>query len=397
MTITAESRTSMAMLSDELLEQCRQRAPEYDRENRFFQEDFEALRDAGYTLMAVPEEFGGRGLKLDEAMRLTRRLAYYAPADALALNMHVYWTGSAADVWRSGDKSVQWILEEAGKGEIFAAGHAESGNDIPVLLSTSKAERVDGGYRISGRKSFGSLTPVWTWLGVHAMDMSDPEHPKIVHSFMRRGSEGIRVIENWDVLGMRATQSHDTELDNVFVADDRIARVLPAGAAGIDPWLLSVFVWALAGFANVYYGLAQRALDVTVEGIGKRKAIALPRGYAYHPEYQHAVAEMVTRIEAIGPHVETFAREWSEGVDHGMGWATKLFAMKYHTVESAWEVVDSALELGGGFGIFRQSGLERMFRDARLGRIHPGNAFLTREFIGKLALGVDPDDPQRWG
>ena len=90
---------------------------------------------------------------LAEVCREQRRLAYRAPATALAVNMHLYWIGVAADLWRSGDTSLEWLLREAAAGEIFAAGHAESGNDIPVLLSTSKAERVDGGYSFTGRNS----------------------------------------------------------------------------------------------------------------------------------------------------------------------------------------------------------------------------------------------------
>src|SRR5262249_14114794 len=147
-----------------MLEKFRERAAGYDRENRFFQEDFDDLRAAGYLLMAVPRELGGLGMTLAEVARETRRLAQYAPARALGLNMHNYWVGDAADLWRSGDKSCEWILHEAAGGEVFAAGHAEHGNDIPGLLSTTKAERVDGGYRFTGRKAFGSLSPVWTRL-----------------------------------------------------------------------------------------------------------------------------------------------------------------------------------------------------------------------------------------
>ena len=133
-----------SVLSDTLLSKCRQRAPEYDRENRFFQEDFNELKAAGYLRMALPKDFGGLGLNVAEVGRETRKLAMFAPATALALNMHNYWVGDAADMWRSGDKSCQWILEEAAAGEVFAAGHAEHGNDIPGLLSTTKAEKEIG-------------------------------------------------------------------------------------------------------------------------------------------------------------------------------------------------------------------------------------------------------------
>src|SRR5690242_13242407 len=237
------------VLSDEMLERFASRAGAYDRENRFFEEDFNELRAAKYLLLPVPERFGGAGMSLAEVCRQQRRLAYHAPATALAVNMHLYWLGVAADLWRRGDSSLEWILREAASGEIFAAGHAESGNDVPVLLSTSKAERVDGGYRFTGRKHFGSLTPVWTRFGLHGMDASDPSHPKIIHAFLPRDSEGYKIKETWDVLGMRATRSDDTVLENALVPDRYVARVVPAGGAGVDAFVLSVFAWALMGFA----------------------------------------------------------------------------------------------------------------------------------------------------
>ena len=166
-----------SILTTELLDRFGERAPRYDRENRFFQEDFDELKAAGYLLLAVPKAFGGAGLNLAEVCREQARLAYSAPATALAVNMHLYWTGVAADLYRSGDHSLDWILKEAAAGEVFAAGHGERGNDLPVLASSSTAERVDGGYRFTGHKIFGSLTPVWTRLGIHAMDLSDPDQP----------------------------------------------------------------------------------------------------------------------------------------------------------------------------------------------------------------------------
>ncbi len=395
-TMTAVANTE-PVLADELLARCAERAERYDRENTFFTEDFQELRDAGYLVLPLPTEFGGAGASLAEVARQQRRLAYYAAPTALAVNMHLYWVGVAADLWRAGDDSLKWLLEEAARGHIFAAGHAESGNDIPVLLSTTRAERVNGGWRFTGNKSFGSLTPVWTYLGLHGMDVSDPTAPKIVHAFMPRATEGYAIRETWDVLGMRATRSDDTVLDGAFIPDRYIARVIPAGAAGIDLFVLAVFAWALIGFGNIYYGMARRALDLTVEGVKKRSSLALTRSRAYHPGVQHAVAELGIELESIEPHLEQIATDWSTGVNHGAMWPAKIFAAKYHAVEGSWRVVDQALDLAGGFGIFKRSGLERLFRDARLGRIHPANAMLTHEIVGKSLLGINPDEQPRWG
>jgi alkylation response protein AidB-like acyl-CoA dehydrogenase len=384
-------------LTQEMLMRFDSRAATYDRENRFFDQDFEELRGAKYLVLPVPTEFGGSGLSLAEVCREQRRLAYYAPATALAVNMHLYWLGVAAELWRRGDSSLEWMLREAAAGEVFAAGHAESGNDIPVLLSSSKAERVDGGYRFTGRKQFGSLTPVWTRLGLHGMDTSDPTQPKIVHAFLTRDSSGYIIKETWDVLGMRATRSDDTLLENAFIPDRYIARVVPAGGAGLDAFVLSMFAWALMGFGNIYFGLARRALDKSVAAVKSKHSLAVSRTMAYHPEVQHAIAQMVIEMESIGPHLDRIAEDWSNGVDHGAEWPAKIFAAKYKAVEGAWRVVDAGLDIAGGAGIFRSVGYERLLRDARLGRIHPANAFLTHEVVGKTALGISLDEQPRWG
>ena len=388
---------SETILSDALLQKFHERAPIYDRDNRFFTEDFDDLRKTDYLKMAVPREFGGRGFALDRVVRETRRLAYWAPATALAVNMHMYWCGVASEVHKSGDSTCDWILEAAGKGAVFAAGHAETGNDLPVLLSTTKAERVEGGYRFTGRKSFGSLTPVWTHLGVHGMDASDPKAPKVVHGFLTREDQGYRIEPTWDVLGMRATKSDDTVLEGVFIPDSRIARIVAPGAAGVDVFVLSIFAWALLGFANVYYALGRRALDITVDSLGKRTALAVSTSMAHHPSMQHGLAEMVMELETIEPLIDRVAHDWATGVDHGGAWPSKIVTAKYRAVEGAWKVVDTALDLSGGFGMFKKSELERLFRDARAGRFHPANSALTHEFVAKTALGINPDESPRWG
>ncbi len=176
----------------------------------------------------------------------------------------------------------------------------------------------------------------------------------------------------------------------------RLDPLPPESAA--DLFILAIFGWALTGFANVYYGLAQHALDVTVENLKTKTSIGLTSGSLItHPEVQHAVAEMVIELEGIGPQLDRIADDWSNGVDHGGAWALKFVATKCRVAEAVWKVVDTALDLAGGYGIFAASGIERLFRDARLGRIHPANSALTHEIVAKLTLGINPDAQPRWG
>ena len=385
-----------ALLTDEMLARFDERAPEYDRDNRFFDEDFAELRASGYLSCALPAEYGGAGLGLHGYTQLARRLGYVAPATALAVNMHVYWTGVAADLLKMGDESCRFILEKAADGAVFAAIHGEAGNDLPLLLSTTNAVRVDGGWELSGHKIFGSLTPVWTYGGFHAMDSSDPDNPRIVHGFLPRDTPGIEIVDTWDTLGMRATQSQDTVLDKAFCPDELCPVVCPAGFAGAGPFQVGIFAWALMGFAAVYHGAARRAFDITLAKMPTRTSIALVNSMAHHPEVQHHVAKMRIGYDAADALLERTTADWEAGAAHE-DWPVRLVGTRQFVINTAYDIVDRALDLSGGAGAFRANRLEQLFRDVRMGRFHPGNRLLAPELIGKLCLGVDPDSPPRWG
>jgi alkylation response protein AidB-like acyl-CoA dehydrogenase len=392
------TKSMRSVLTDDLLARCGERAAGYDRDNRFFHEDLEDLRAANYLVAAVPESFGGLGLTLAEICQEQRRLARLSAPTALALNMHILNTGIAAELHRHDDHSQDWVLEEAGKGAIFAFGASESGCDLPHLYSTTKAERTDGGYRFSGHKNFGTLSPVWKYLCITGMDVGDPTGQKLIHAIVPRETQGYRIVETWDTMGMRATSSQDTLLEGVFVPDTQILRVLPTGFAGADLYILSLFAWAEPTFGNIYLGLAERARDLTLERLKRRSNIAeMTRSMAYHPGVQHLVAEMMLELEGAIPHLDRIAQDWTDGVDHGGMWPAKLVAAKHHGVEAAFRCVDRAMDLSGGRGMFRSDEMERIFRDCRAGRFHPANTMLVHEVVGKSALGILGESGPRWG
>lgn len=384
------------VLPADLLARMDERAPRYDRANTFFQEDFDELRATGFLTVAVPCEFGGGGMGLDQVSQALRRIAYVAPATAIAINMHVYWTGVAADLLRHGDSSMRFVLEEAAAGKVFAAIHGESGNDIPLLLSSSAAERVADGWKVHGHKIFGSLSPVWDYAGFHAMDTSDPSAPMIVHGFFPRATKGIEIVETWDTLGMRATQSHDTMLTDAICPDDLVVRVCPAGFGGADLFQVGVFAWGLLGFASVYQGLARRAFDLATTTVHSRRSVAMKRSMAHHPEVQHHVAEMRMALDAAEALLDRTTTDWSTDVPHP-DWPVRIIGTRHRVIADAFGVVDRAMDVTGGAGAFTRNRMELLYRDARMGRFHPGNPMLAHELIGKLALGLNPDDPDRWG
>jgi len=123
----------------------------------------------------------------------------------------------------------------------------------------------------------------------------------------------------------------------------------------------------------------------------------MTRPMAYHPEVQHAVAEMRMALETASALLERMSIDWTAGVDHGVDWVVKIVTTKHVVASSAWQVVDRAIDVSGGGGVMKRNRLEQLFRDVRMGLIHPANPLFTHEVVGKLSLGVNPDEPPRWG
>ena len=393
--MTTTTSVPIRSLPEETLQRFRERAAHHDAVGRYAVDDLAELSAARWFKAALPEDVGGLGLNLAELGAEQRRMARYSPATALSTCMHHYWVGLAADLRRMGLDEADLISGYVMDGDILASGHAEVGNDIPLALSATSATRVTGGWRITGRKMFGSLGPHWNRLGFHAMDTSDPTAPLVVHGFVPRDAAGVTTVANWDAQGMRATESHDTVLEDVFVLDSDVLCVVPAGPP-THPVVAVMLVWALTLIANVYVGIAERALEIAVEQSARRTSIAIPRStLAHHPLVQHQVADMYLALDAARACVDAIGRDWVSGVDHGPMWGPKVLAAKWQATMAANRVVDLACEVVGGSSYRRGTELERLSRDVRAARFHPGTDGFTHETLGKALLGVDAGGP-RW-
>ncbi len=158
----------------------------------------------------------------------------------------------------------------------------------------------------------------------------------------------------------------------------------------------AIFAWALLGFSSVYLAAAKRALDITLESMPKRTSMALTNSMAHHPGVQHMVSDMRIAYDAAEAMLERTCADWASGVEHA-DWPVRLVATRSFVINQSFEIVDRALELTGGGGAFKRNRLEQIFRDVRMGKFHPGNNLLAHELVGKLCLGLNPDEPPRWG
>ena len=373
-------------LAGGLADRFAERAGEHDREGTFPFENYEEMREAGYLGLTVPEELGGRGASLHELILAQERLAMGDGSTALAVNMHVSPIGQLASLWRSsGDEGLADVLRRSADGRlVYASMSAEPGDPI-LMTSSTVAERVDGGYRVTGKKIFGTESAVCTEFSTRAR-YDDPERgPQVLFFRLPRDAEGMRMKETWDTMGMRATLSDDFELENVFVPDEAVFHSYPVGH--FDATMLkTVWGWAMPTFGAVYLGIGAGALEFA------RKQVQA-RGRQDDPQVQGLFAEMEVLLETARAVLYRHAQEMDSGalytelpVQDGMA---RAVLTKYVTTNNAVAIVDRALHVVGGAGYYRRFPLERMYRDVRAGPIMPYSNLEAHDLFGRTSLGVE--------
>jgi alkylation response protein AidB-like acyl-CoA dehydrogenase len=294
--------------------------------------------------------------------------------------------GQLASLWRSsGDERLADVLRRAADGRlVYASMSAEPGDPI-LMTSSTVAERVDGGYRVTGKKIFGTESAVCTEYSTRAR-YDDPERgPQVLFFRLPRDVEGMRTKQTWDTMGMRATRSDDFELDGVFVPDEAVFHSYPVGH--FDATMLkTVWGWAMPTFGAVYLGIGAGALQFARDQVQARRR-------QDEPEVQHLFAEMEVLLETARAVLYRHAQEMDSGalytdvpVQDGMA---RAVLTKYVTTNNAVAIVDRALHVVGGAGYYRRFPLERMYRDVRAGPIMPYSNLEAHDLFGRTSLGIE--------
>jgi acyl-CoA dehydrogenase len=367
------TRSDWAELARELGPRFAARAAAHDASDAFVAENYRELRQQRVFSAGVPAELGGGGASHAELVSMLRVLGQHCGATSLALAMHTHQVAIPAWRWRHDGAPVEPFLRRVAAGELILV--TSGGSDW--LAGSGRAEKVEGGYRVTGRKVFASGSPVGDLFSTMAIHDDAEAGPTVLHFVIPFDAPGLTVQDNWRTLGMRGTGSNDVVLDGVFVPDAAIGVRRPAGRW--SPAWHVVATLALPLIYAVYVGVAEGARALALRQATARRQDAGTQDLAGAMETELATARMALRqmtdAAASGP----------------MGPETTNEVLIGRTVagQAAMRTVDLAVEVAGGAGFFRDLGLERLFRDVQGARYHPMRGHAQRLYSGRLALGLD--------
>jgi short-chain 2-methylacyl-CoA dehydrogenase len=333
-------------------------------------------------LMAVevPEEFGGQGGTFFQSILAIEELARVDPSAAVIVDVQNTLFHNAILRWADAEQKRRW-LPRAAKDTVASYALSEAGSGSDAFALATHAECGDaGGYRLTGRKLwitnaaeagffllFANVNPALGYKGITAF-------------LVEREFPGFQVGKKEDKLGIRASSTCELILDDCRVP---VANVLGEVGKGYKIAIETLNEGRI-GIGAQMLGLAQGALDHALAYARQRKQFGSP--IAEFQGVQFELAEMAVDVEATRLMVYNAARLH----DAGRPFLTEAAMCKYFASQVAERVASRAVEVLGGVGFTKDYPVEKLYRDAKIGRIYEGTSNIQKITIAKQMLGLRP-------
>jgi alkylation response protein AidB-like acyl-CoA dehydrogenase len=367
----------------------REHAGAAERERRLARPVIDAMREAGLFRMFTPRSLGGLEMSPVDVARIAEEVGSFDSAAGWAL--------------QAGNTGAWWSarLPDQAVAEVFA-----DGPDVIMAASFSpphRAEAVPDGYRFTGRGPFASTIHDASWIMLTGI-VHDGETPRMtpfgpaIVGLILRTSQ-IEIIDTWESLGMRGTDSNDVVADGVFIPASHSFMVSPEFQPGPHfkgplyrlPAPASVDVV----IAPVALAVARGAIDEVRTTAERKTPLGSVKTLRHRASVQAAIADAEARLRSARLlFYHTLEEAWQRAVrgDHpSLEDRADLMLASTHAVHTASQVADLMHRSAGTSGIYARNRLERHFRDAQTLRHHGFLCESRLETVGQVYLGVEPE------
>lgn len=380
----ASGRLSDAQLAS-LRDEFAARAAEHDAQATFAHANFERLHALNLLALCVPAAYGGSGGGLVEAARVVGAVGAGDASTGLLLAMnylaHHVLSRNPPPLYRT-------IAQAALDGRGILNGllaEPELGSAIRGGLPATFAERLpQGDWRINGRKSYATGSPIVHWWLALVRAGTDAE-PLLGTVLVPGGVAGLTVKPTWNHAGLRATASHEIQLEDVVLPAENALGFHPPGAPELQARQAEVQVWNGVLLAALYDGVARAGRDWLHRFLHERKPSNLGGALATVPRLQGVVGEIDTLLLVNRALIDDTARRADAAATPD---PVRAQQTKHVATGNAVRILDLALSATGNHGLDRANPLERHHRDALCGRVHAPQADTVLLNAGRAALGL---------
>lgn len=355
------------------------RARKYDEENTFPFENFRELKEINYPALTVPKKYGGLGISLEEMLRMQQIIAEYDGSTALSIGWHMGVTHHLGETESWEEEKLKSFFEDVvATGALINHSATEPATGSPTRggRPETTATKTETGWIINGRKTFTTLSPVLDYFVVSAsIDGSDDVGQFLIH----RSLNGVSIEETWNMVGMRATGSHDLVLENVQVEEsDYVQQIVPGGKSA-QGWYLHI--------PACYLGIATAAAKEAISFATSYSPNSIKGTISDIPAVKIKIGEMKLKLFESETILYSIARKWDEASeDVRQTMQSELGAVKMSVVNHSLETVDLAMRIVGARSLSLESPLQRYYRDVRAGLHNPPMDDMTIMLLASEAI-----------
>jgi butyryl-CoA dehydrogenase len=355
------------------------RARESDRSEKFDTELVQKIAEMGFLGAIVPEEYGGRGIDYRTYGLIVEEIGRGDSAMRTVVSVVTSLVCSSIVRWGTEEQKQKWLpMLCSGEGlGCFGLTEPDTGSDASNLKT--RAEKVNGGWRISGQKMWISLGNYSKLALVFAQTDPEKKHGGIGCFLVPTESDGFSSQEIHGKLGLKASDTAELSLDGVEVSDDALMGEVGEGfkiaMSALDSGRYSVAAGCV--------GICQGSLDASVNYAKEREQFGRP--IAAFQLVQEMIAEIAVQTEAARGLV------WRAGwlKDTGQPNTTETSMAKLYATEDAVECANKAIQVHGGSGYVDDYPVERYLRDARVTTLYEGTSQIQKLIIGRAATGIN--------
>jgi butyryl-CoA dehydrogenase/short/branched chain acyl-CoA dehydrogenase len=332
--------------------------------------------DLGLMGIEVPEQYGGPGGTFFQALLAIEELARVDPAAAVIVDVQNTLVNNAILRWANDEQKARWLPRLA-TGAVGAYALSEAGSGSDAFALTTRAVEDGDAWLVTGRKMWITNAAEAALFLVFATVRPDAGYKGITCFVIEKGAEGFSVGKKEDKLGIRASSTCELLLDMV-----RVPKSDVLGEAGKGYKIaIETLNEGRIGIGAQMTGLAAGALDHAIAYAKQRKQFG--KAIAEFQGVQFELARMATDVETSRLLVYNAARLR----DSGSPFLTQAAMAKYHSSQIAETVASRAIEVLGGVGFTKDYPVEKLYRDAKIGRIYEGTSNMQMMTIAKQILG----------